>query len=517
MSKNPASMPEVRFFVALPRSGSTLLMRIFGEYSDAAVTSRLILQGNKDTGSTFHPNYSILENPQSHRVFIDAVKSGKKLIISKEELGNDRTKGECSYDILPNPEHYDMVRPVFLIRDPIRVFDSWKKVGWKSVASLIDCYDNLFRMLEQAPSQSVSCLVYERLIREPEKEIRKICARWGIPFSPSMLNFEKPFGSSFVYSTEHKKRIYTQEKPLGLFTNVENNSSITDDVPSHGLLTNDDKALLESRLGQRYLSVWGESVTWLRDILMEKEWFVFDFDNTMHEYEAASQKAAIAVLRAMSKHHGIRFPDLSNEYEKILHEQNVRGYSEPKTSYDYRKERFLSLLSRLCHKPSSHAPHGKRNHAYMTEYLDLYERTYINALELKCGALSLLTFLQRLGKKVIVITDGTQDELMRTTTALKLDGGKIDIYATTSQIGATKTKEGLFSELLTTMANEGIAKATTGDIVYVSGNKNQDIACATAEGVFSVHLDEKYHISLDDVVPKINTLTKLEHILSYDA
>lgn len=514
--ENPTIMPKVRFFVALPRSGSTLLMQIFAEYPDAAVTSRLILMGNKGLGSTFRPDYSILGDPHNHRVFIDAAKSGKKLIISKEELGNDRTKAECSYSILPNPANYDMVRPIFLIRDPIRVFDSWKKVGWNSMASLIDCYDNLFRQLEQATSRQISCLVYERLIREPEKEVRKICSRWGIPFTPSMLNFEKPFGSTFVYSTKREKRIYTEEKPLGLFTNVENNSSIKDDVPGHGLLTNDEKALLEARLGKQYLSIWGESAAWLRGILKEKTWFVFDFDNTVHEYQMASQKAATAVLRLMSKHHGIRFADLSDEYSKIVDEQDAQGYSDPKTSTEYRKERFVSLLSQLSQKPCGHATRGARNKAYMDEYLALYERTYISLLELKCGVLSLLTLLQKLGKKAIVITDGTEDELMRTTTALSLDG-KIDIYATTSQIGATKTKEGLFHELLTTMAGEGIAKAATDDIVYIGGDKKDDIASATAEGVFSIHLDEKYHISLDAAAPKINTLMKLEHILSDDA
>jgi hypothetical protein len=57
-----------------------------------------------------------------------------------------------------------MVRPVFLIRDPIRVFDSWKNVGWTDEQSLIDCSTNMFRMLHQALSRAVSCLLYEYFI-----------------------------------------------------------------------------------------------------------------------------------------------------------------------------------------------------------------------------------------------------------------------------------------------------------------------------------------------------------------
>ena len=62
-----------------------------------------------------------------------------------------------------------MVRPVFLIRDPIRVFDSWKNVGWTDERSLIDCYTNMFRMLRQAPSPAISYLLYEHLIQEPQR------------------------------------------------------------------------------------------------------------------------------------------------------------------------------------------------------------------------------------------------------------------------------------------------------------------------------------------------------------
>lgn len=164
--------PQIRFFIACPRSGSTLLMRIFAEFPVCAVTSRLILMGNAGSGESFSPNYSILNNPYHHSVFISAVKSGKRLLVCKEELGNNSQKGECLYDVCPSPSTYALVWPFFLIRDPIRVFDSWKNVGWTDAQSLIDCYTNIFRMLHQAPSHAVSCLVYERLIRKPQTEVQ---------------------------------------------------------------------------------------------------------------------------------------------------------------------------------------------------------------------------------------------------------------------------------------------------------------------------------------------------------
>jgi hypothetical protein len=109
-------------------------------------------------------DYSIVENPSHHTVFLSTMKSGKRFLISKEELGNNSQKGERLYNVCATPSTYAMVRPVFLIRDPIRVFDSWKNVGWTDEQSLIDCSTNMFRMLHQAPSHAVSCLLYEYLI-----------------------------------------------------------------------------------------------------------------------------------------------------------------------------------------------------------------------------------------------------------------------------------------------------------------------------------------------------------------
>ena len=121
--------------------------------------------------------YVFLENPSGHSVFISAMNLGKRFLICKAELGNNSQKGECLYDVCPDRSAYTMARPIFLDRDPIRVFDSWKNAGWTDAQSLIDCYTKLFRMLHRVPSHTVSCLIYERLIQEPQREIKRICTR----------------------------------------------------------------------------------------------------------------------------------------------------------------------------------------------------------------------------------------------------------------------------------------------------------------------------------------------------
>lgn len=45
----------------------------------------------------------------------------------------------------------------------------------------------------------------------------------------------------------------------------------------------------------------------------------------------------------------------------------------------------------------------------MGEILGSYEATLMTSLELKCGALDLLSMVKDMGKKTVVITEGPQD------------------------------------------------------------------------------------------------------------
>lgn len=496
---NPQSSiiePQIRFLIACPRSGSTLLMRIFAESPDCAVTSRLLLIGNRST-EDFRPDYSILKSPYQHSVFVKAMNLGKRFLICKEELGNNSHKGECLYDMCPTLSAYAMTRPVFLIRDPIRVFDSWKYVGWTDAQSMIDCYTNMFRMLDQAPSHTISCLLYERLVQEPRTELKRICARWGVPFSEIMLDFKKPFRSSFIFSTDRERIIYCEEKPLGLFTTVEASSSVITDVPAHGLLSNTEKDNLEENVGRLYLRCWKDDVLKLRAILLEKTWIGFDLDDTLHEFRSTSLIATNKVLAEISQKYGTPISALKEEYSKVLRVKTANAFSDGKTSFDYRKERFGFILEHFS------LPY---NTQFMTTLLESYEGALMASLELKCGALGLLSTIKNMGKKIVVITEGPQDAQERTVAALGI-GGYIDFLATTNYFRVAKT-EGLFAKVL---QNLGIS---SGHIAYIGDNAQRDMKPAMAEGIFSIHLAEAKHVSLSSFPPQINTLRKLQYILS---
>ncbi|KAK6089050.1 had-superfamily subfamily variant 1 [Seiridium cupressi] len=402
--KSPPQDPQVRFFfVACPRSGSALLMRIFAESPVCTVTSRLILMGNHGSPtSAFSPDYSILEDPINHHgKFINTMKTAKRFVICKEELGNGTKKGEC------------------------------------------------------------------------------------------------PFGSSFAFATDREKSIYCEEKSLGLFTTIEASSSVETDVPCHNLLSNIEKDDLEKQVGRLYLECWHDDVQRLRAMLIEKSWFGFDLDDTLHEFRRSSGIATNRVLEKISVRHHTPMLSLKEEYSHILKEKTANAFSDGKTSYDYRRERFESLLAKFS---------LPKDNAFLTELLDSYESNLKASLETKCGVLDLLSTIKSMGKKIVIITEGPQDAQERTVKDLGI-GGYVDFLATTNHFKVTKL-DGLFPKVLEYL---GIS---SGDMVYVGDNEQRDVKPATAVSILCIHLAETKNIALDALPPRTSTLRKLQYILS---
>jgi putative hydrolase of the HAD superfamily len=104
------------------------------------------------------------------------------------------------------------------------------------------------------------------------------------------------------------------------------------------------------------------------------------------------------------------------------------------------------------------------------------------SLELKCGAIDLLSTLKDMGKRIVIMTEGPQDAQERTIHRLGF-GEYIVFLATTNHFGVTKTN-GLFPKVLEHL---GISP---GDIAYIGDNEQRDMKPAMAEGIFSIHLAE---------------------------
>lgn len=105
---------KLRIFVAAPRSGSTLFMRVMAKHPELAVTSRNVIMGNMkprdaiDGKRDFKPDYSIFKQ-NDHPVKKQALTKEFNMVVSKEEYGNDRHTGtpelnECNFDVFPDDD-----------------------------------------------------------------------------------------------------------------------------------------------------------------------------------------------------------------------------------------------------------------------------------------------------------------------------------------------------------------------------------------------------------------------------
>lgn len=421
---------------------------------------------------TFDPEESILRNLMRHDMCIDATTAGKEFFICNEDIGSDYCKGELSHEKFKDSVVNKIVRPVFLIRDPIRVFDSWKDSqfgSWRDIKNFIMCYNNLLSFTNQASSPPTLCVIYEQVVHDPRTQVNRICSHWGVPFLDVML---EPLSPEVRHSTYNDETYNDQ-------------------------LSNEEKDLLEERLGRSYLRYWSADVVPLRDILKQKTWFAFDLDDTLHEFRRASSAATTAVLENISEQYGTSLLELQDEYARVLKEKTSGAFADGRTSFDYRRERFASVLATFNFPGDG-----------MAEYLDIYENKLTKSLQLKAGAIGVLSLLKELGKKIMVITEGPQDSQERTIKALQIEQ-YVDFLATTNHFRVTKTT-GLFNQVLSHL------KIAADELVCIGDSEHRDIVPAMGVGIFTIHLDEGNHVSLGSFPPRINTLRKLEYILSCD-
>ncbi|KAK0385106.1 hypothetical protein NLU13_7584 [Sarocladium strictum] len=231
-------------------------------------------------------------------------------------------------------------------------------------------------------------------------------------------------------------------------------------------------------------------------ILRGKSWIGFDLDDTLHEFRRASSAATTAVLTTISTQHGTSLPALEGEYAKILKRRTAHAFCDGRTSFDYRKERFSLLLEQFG------LSYSERN---MTQLLEAYESILTSQLHTKPGAKELLATVKRLGKNIIVITEGPQDAQQRTIEALGIQDF-IDVLVTTNQFQVAKT-DGLFLQVLKQL------QISCNDMAYVGDSEERDMVPALASGIFAIHLAEGGDSSFDSTPVRISTLSVLQDIL----
>ena len=485
--------PQLCVLVTIPRSGSSLLLRSFAQNAACEVTSQLILKGNQDLRSPFKPDLGVSGGLQLDKVCMEALERKCGTLITMEELGHEGRNGECDFDTLSRTAPQASAKSAFLFRDPLRVYDSWKSLGWDHMSSFLTAYRNLARMWHES-RESTSC-IYEELVRNQQLVLERLCQHCNLDFTDQMLVLNRPM-ENFLFLSERERRICTTESPTGIFDTAKSHDKIMPGIKSHQLLTKSEMEVIDGQLAPLYLDACGNSAHELSVALHAHSWFGFDLDDTLHEFRKASKAAAAEVFTYISRHSEIPTNELADSYSEILSQKTASAFTDGRTSDDYRKERFGALLEK----------HGlDADEDRLILLAALYKDALASALETKAGALTLLPYLRSIGKKIVIVTEGPQDAQEWTIKRLGLSE-HLDELVTTNRFGKAKT-EGLFGRVLDALGIEG------GDMVYIGDNYARDIVPARERGITTIHLSEAENVVLSQQGTRVNSLLKIENIL----
>lgn len=202
-------------------------------------------------------------------------------------------------------------------------------------------------------------------------------------------------------------------------------------------------------------------------------WIGFDLDDTLHYFKRASGKAAEAVFSQIERQFGLDTENLAQKYRGILQAAQSSHFSQPKSSRQYRSERFAALLAEFGVDP------GPR----LDCLLDTYDTALGESLELKPGADQALRAAKRGGLSVMVISEGPHDAQQTTIERLGI-ALWVDLLVTSGSEGTSKSHD-LFGRAL---ARAGCDPA---EIVFVGDSLERDVGPASALGITCFYVGEE--------------------------
>jgi putative hydrolase of the HAD superfamily len=214
-------------------------------------------------------------------------------------------------------------------------------------------------------------------------------------------------------------------------------------------------------------------------------WIAFDLDDTLHYFKRASGRAAEAVFCEIERQFGIGVDDLDQAYREILRAAQSGHFSQPKTSREYRAERFGALLSGFARDPGPQ----------LDRLLATYDAALGKALELKPGARQALAAAKRARISTMVVSEGPHDAQAATIERLGI-APDIDLLVTSAGEQASKG-DGLFERALERAGCE------RHEVLYVGDSVDRDIVPTSALGIASVYVGE-------DELPDDSTAMRLD-------
>ena len=214
----------------------------------------------------------------------------------------------------------------------------------------------------------------------------------------------------------------------------------------------------------------------------------FDLDDTLHSFKAATSSATKDVLLHLSSSFALCYAELRSEYEEILKAMQKTNFTENKPSSEYRRSRFQKLLSHFC-----------IDDAHVETTLKDYDEALAMHLCAKPFAENVLEVSVKLGKRVIVITEGPTDAQQLTLDRLGLSKWISNLF--TSAMYETSKTEDLFTIALDSVGCEAHR------CIYVGDNPERDYFPSLQLGINAILFSEDRHVP--NVAHQVHSLKTL--------
>lgn len=227
------------FLISQPRAGSTMLQRILWGHPDIHTLSEPWL--------LLHPLYALREEGiwteydaslagNARQGFIDSLTQGGEhyfegmrrmytylyeQAIEHSGRGRFLDKTPRYYHIIPQIHRlFPNAHFIILLRNPLAVLCSilrtWVRGSWPLLHRFKrDLLSAPERLLEGIETLSDSCTVvhYERLVTDPDTEMRRLCARLGLDFAAEMIEYGEGDSPSWRFGDQLGVRQHTRPEP----------------------------------------------------------------------------------------------------------------------------------------------------------------------------------------------------------------------------------------------------------------------------------------------------------------
>jgi hypothetical protein len=234
---------NVIFLISQPRAGSTLLQRELGRHSEILTVSEpwLMLYPSyclRTEGYEAEYNRRLAQNglkdflerlPNGEKTYYEGVRRMYGYLYKQALAGTN-----CRYFLDKTPRYYLVIPEILqsfpdakylvLLRNPLAVLcsiiNTWTGSVWPLLAKfrsdLLQAPDCLLEGIEILKQQ---CTVthYEKLVEDPEHELRRLCTVLDLAYEPDMINYGQD--ELARWRMGDKGTIYNQSHPVA--TNAE--------------------------------------------------------------------------------------------------------------------------------------------------------------------------------------------------------------------------------------------------------------------------------------------------------